>query len=102
MVTIELVYLIPLTIMMICAFAVFFNQLNVFFGFVATGISFVVSYIIAPYTDTVITPVSNSIWYGYSWGLIEILGLIDIILIFAMSIIAVNNLWLSKGKKFWG
>lgn len=102
MVTIELTYLIPLMILVIVGLAVWFDQLNLFIGFIGSAIAFVVSYYIAPYTDTIITPVSNSIWYGYSWGMVELLGLLDLILIFAMVIVAVNNLYLSKGKKFWG
>lgn len=99
---IEIMYLVPLVVLGIVAFAVYFNQLNWFTGLIGAGTGFAIAYYSADYTNLIITSVSNSIWYGYSWGWIEMLGLVHIITLFIMMAIAINNLWLSNGKKLWG
>lgn len=102
MITIDLIYAIPIIISVIAIFGMYFEKLNWFTGFIAIIGGFGIAYYIAPYTTLIMGSLSNSLWYGYSWGLFEYLGLLHLITIAIMSAIALYNLYMSNGKKLWG
>lgn len=102
MITIDLIYALPIIISVIAIFGMYFDKVNWFTGFMGILTGFGITYYISPYTDLIMTSLSNSLWYGYSWGLFEVLGLIHLATIFIMSGIALYNLYMSNGKKLWG
>jgi len=102
MITIDLIYMIPIIISVIAIFGLYFDKVNWFTGLLGIVAGFGITYYISPYSDLIMTPLSNSLWYGYSWGLFEYLGLIHLITLFVMCFMALYNLYMSNGKKLWG
>jgi len=102
MITIDLIYAIPIIVSVIAIFGLYFEKVNWFTALLGIIGGFGIAYYIAPYTSLIMTPLSNSLWYGYDWGMIEYFALAHLITLFIMSIIALYNLYMSNGKKLWG
>lgn len=102
MITIDLIYMIPIIISVIAILGLYFEKVNWFTALIGILIGFGIAFYIAPYTDLIMTPLSNSLWHGYGWGWIEYLALTHLITLFIMCGIALYNLYMSNGKKLWG
>lgn len=98
---IEILYFIPLIVLIIVAFAFWIEKIDWVIGIISIALAFIVAWLLQAYTAVVMTPLGNALWYGYSWGIVEILGLVHLILIFLCTFRAVYNLWVSKGKVIW-
>lgn len=98
---IDLLFLIPLMVLLITAVATWYQKLNLWVAFIGTLTAFGITYWLAPYQELVLNPLTSSLWYGYSWGYLEIVTAIHIITLFIMSGIAVYNLYMTGGKKIW-
>lgn len=101
MIGIDLVYLIPLAIILIVGLAVWLESLNLWVGIMGIMIAFGVSYWIAGYQALVLVPLANSVWYGFSWGLLEYLAIVHLFSLALMVVIAIYNLYMSGGRKLW-
>lgn len=102
LITIDLIYAFPIILSIIAILGMYLEKVNWFIALMGIVIGFGLTYYIAPYTAIIMGSLSNSLWYGYSWGLFEYLGLIHLITICIMSAIAIYNLYMSNGKKLWG
>lgn len=102
MYTIEIIYIVPFIFSIFALLGIYFKAINWFTAFISICASFGIGYLISPYTQLIIKPISNSLWYGYTWGLLEYIGIIHICTLFIMSFIALYNLYMSNGKKLWG
>ena len=102
MITIDLIYTIPIIISVIAILGMYFEKVNWFTAIMGIFIGFGITYYLAPYTTLIMNPLSNSLWYGYDWGLFEYLGLFHLSTLFIMCFIALYNLYMSNGKKLWG
>lgn len=102
MINIDLIYMIPIVFSVIAIIGMYAEKINWFVGLIGIIGGFGISYYIAPYTDLIMTPLSNVLWFGYNWSLFTGLAMAHLISIFVMSSIAMYNLYMSNGKKLWG
>jgi len=98
---IDMLYVIPLMVLILTGIAMYTGKLSFTWGILAIGLSIIIVYFASPYTTMMLVPLKNSIWFGYSWGYFEYMVLIDIILLFLMSIVGFYNLYITRGLKFW-
>ena len=98
---IELLYGLPIGILILTAIAMWFKVLNPIVALLSILAGIGVAWLLSPYTALIMTPLANSLWYGYSWGFLEALALMHIVTIFGMVGIAVYNLYRSGGGKSW-
>lgn len=98
---IELLYALPIGLIIACAIAIYYNRLNPMIAGIGILGGIVIAWAIAPYTALIMTPIHNAIFYGYSWTLLVYLGLLHIILIFIILGLFLRNLYISKGKRGW-
>lgn len=102
MITIDLVVLIPLIFSLLAMFGLWFEKVNWFVSLISIFGAFGIAYYVAPFSEVVFTPFKNSLWYGYDWGLYEIMVGILITIYIIMGVQALYNLYMSNGKKIWG
>lgn len=99
--SLDLIYIFPIAVLVASAIATWYGRLNIWIALLSSLTSISIVWLISDYTNLVMSPLSNAIWYGYSWGLIEILGLAHLISLFAMTILAIVNLTETKGATLW-
>lgn len=97
----DFIYLIPLSILLITILGVYYQKLNFFIALMGCGIALGITYWIVPYQELVIHSLGSTVWYGYEWGLFEIIAIMHIFTIFTMSGLAIYNLYMTGGKKIW-
>ena len=98
---IDLIFLIPLVVLIIVAMATYYNVLNMWVAFTGCIMAFAITWMLAPYQELIITPLASSLWFGHTWGLLEMIAIVHIGTIFTMVGIAVYNLYMTGGKKVW-
>lgn len=100
---IELLYAISIGIAISILIATYFGKLTIpmaILSFLTFGLG--IAWLLAPYTTLIMTPLSNSIWYGYSWGYVEIFALAHIISTFFWVLpIMFYNFYATGGKTGW-
>lgn len=102
MITIELTLMIALAFSLFAIMGMVLNKVNWFTALVSILGAFGISYYLAPFSELVYTPLKNSLWFGYNWGLTEYLSLGLMITYFGIAIQAMYNLYMTNGKKIWG
>lgn len=98
---IELVYAVLIGLLISVAVATYFRKLTLGIGLFGLLAGIGIAWFFADWMTMVMTPMSNSLWYGYDWGLLEILALVQIITMCAMVGMALYNLYKSGGKIVW-
>lgn len=98
---IEIIYAMLIGLLLAVAIASYYGKLNMGIGLIGILGGIGVAWLLADYTSLVMTPLANSLWYGYSWGLLEILALLQIITFIVMVGLALYNLYKTKGKVIW-
>ena len=98
---IELLYALPIGILVLTAFGMWYRVLNPVIALLSVLTGIAIAWLFAPYTTLIMTPLSNTVWYGYEWTLIEALALTHLATIFTMVGVAVYNLYRSGGGKLW-
>ena len=99
--SIEILYVIPLGILIAVLIASFYGKLNLPIAFIGVISGILLAWLLAPYIALVMGPLTNTIWYGYDWTLLEAIGLLHIISVFSMAGVGLYNLWRSGGVKIW-
>lgn len=99
--SIEILYAIPIGILIAVLIASFYGKLTLPIAFVGVIFGIILAWLLAPYTSLVMGPLANTIWYGYKWTILEALGLLHLISVFFMASVGVYNLWRSDGVKIW-
>lgn len=99
--TIEILYLIPISIMIAVIIATIYGKLTLPIGVLGIGIGIMMAFFLAPYTALVMQPLANTIWYGYQWTLFEVIAIFHLASIFSIVIVALYNLYRSGGIKVW-
>lgn len=98
---IELLYAIPIGLLLASAIAIYYNRLNPVIAGIGILGGIGIAWALAPYITLIMIPIHNAIFYGYSWSLLVILGILHIILIFIIVALFLKNLYISKGKRGW-
>lgn len=101
-ITIDLVILLPLIFSILALFGLVLEKVNWFIALVSIIGAFGIAYYFAPYTELMIVPLKNVLWYGYDWSLLAWLVLGNIFCYIGMGATAMYNLYMSNGKKIWG
>ena len=100
--TIDVIYWIPITLLSIAIIAALLRRaVNFWIGLMGLGLGAVLTYYASPYTQYAIIPIRNWAFYGTepTWHLaVAIYHVASLIFI---SLIAVFNLWSSKGYSLW-
>lgn len=100
---IELIYALSIGISIAILIATLYGKLTIpiaILSFLTFGLG--IAWALAPYTSLVMTPLANSIWYGYSWGWVELFALTQIITTFFWAIpIMLYNFYATGGKTGW-
>lgn len=99
--SIEILYAIPIGILIAVLIGTFYGKLTLPIGFIGVVLGLVLAWLLAPYIALVMEPLTNSIWYGYEWTLLEIFGLTHIASVFTMAGVGLYNLYRSGGVTFW-
>lgn len=60
-----------------------------------------ITWVLSPYISLILTPLWNSVWFGYTWGWLEILALAHLITTFWVSGVMLYNLYRSEGVTGW-
>jgi len=99
--TIEILYLIPISIMIAVIIATIYGKLTLPIGVIGIGIGIMMAFFLAPYTAVVMQPLANTVWFGYQWTMLEVMALLHLISVFAICFVAIYNLYRSGGIKVW-
>jgi hypothetical protein len=99
--SIEILYVIPLGIMIAVLIATLYGKLTIPIGIIGIALGIVMAWLLAPYTSLVMSPLANTLWYGYAWTLLEVFAVIHIFSVFWMAGIGVYNLYRSGGITAW-
>ena len=98
---IEISYLLLFASIFIVAILTVTRKMSLGIGLVCIGLALLISWILAPYTAIVMSPVTMAIFYGGDWTLGAILGISHLISMILLVIVAVYNLMRSGGKIIW-
>lgn len=101
MYTAEITYGLVIGFSIFVLLTAYFEKLRISFALLFILLSIGIAWLIAPFTMLIITPLSNAIWYGYSWGLFEMFALYHLITLIIMPIIATYILVKTGGKALW-
>ena len=99
--TIEISYAIAIAMIVLFGVLTYTKKMSIGVALFSAMTGLGISYYLAPYMQSVITPVGNAVIYGYSWGLTEILAAGHLISIAAMVFVAGYNLVASDGEVIW-
>lgn len=102
--TIELSYVLAFFVLILVSIAFYLDRLNWFIALVSGAMALFIGYIVSlyGYTDIIVEPLKNSLFYGFEWGYLEIFILANYIMIILMCTLALYYLWITKGRKLWG
>lgn len=98
---IEIIYAVLIGLLIAIAIATYYGKLNLGIGIIGLLAGIGIAWFFADWMMLVMTPLGNSIWYGYPWTLLSILALIQIITMCAMVGMAFYNLYKSGGRIVW-
>ena len=98
---IELSYMIMIVFLILFGILGFTRKMSAGIAMASLAGGFVISYFLAPYMAAVINPLGNAIAYGYTMGLVEWVGAINLISMGYMVTVAGYNLVSSGGKIVW-
>ena len=98
---IELSYMIIFAVMFVIAILSVTRKMSLGIGIMGLLAAFGVGWYLSPYTEIVINPITNAIFYNGDWTLAAILGLTHLITMIIVCIIASYNLLKSGGKIVW-
>jgi hypothetical protein len=98
---IELLYAIPIGILISVLIATFYGKLSMPIGFIGVMAGIGIAWLLSPYIALIMNPLTNCIWYGYEWTLLTMFGLLHIISVFVIASESLYNLYLSGGIKTW-
>lgn len=100
---IELLYAITIGIAFAVLIGTWYGKLTIPMAiiiFLTVGLG--LAWLLAPYTTLIMTPLANSIWYGYAWGWLELMALLHVITSMAWVLpIMVYNLYKTEGLTGW-
>lgn len=99
---IDLVILIPLIISIVCILAMFFDSVNWFIALMGIVIAFGTAYYSAEYSNLLIQPLANVLWYGYAWSTLAYLSAGIVIMWILIGIQSGYYLYMTNGKKVVG
>lgn len=101
MLQMEIIYIIIIAIITLFTILAYTRKMStgIALASILTGIG--ITYLFNDYMQMLIHPLSNSIFYGYTWSLFAIMVLINIILLFIAVIVRGYNLYTSGGKIGW-
>jgi len=101
MVQMEIIYITIIAIITLFTILAYTRKMSTGIALfsILTGLG--VTWLLNSYMQMLIRPLSNSIFYGYSWTLLAIMVLINIFLLSAIIIERGYNLYISEGEIGW-
>lgn len=100
-VQIEILYIIVISLITLFSILAYTKKMSTGIALFSllTGIG--ITWLLNNYISMLIHPLSNTIFYGYSWNLFTIMVLAQIVLVFIAVIVRGYNLYISGGKIGW-
>lgn len=98
---IETSYAILIGVVIILTILTVTRKMSLGIGLIGIGTGFGIAFLLAPYTEIVMSPVGNAIIYGGAWTINVILGVAHLATMIIIVIIAAYNLMASGGKIIW-
>lgn len=98
---IEISYMVLFACIIIIGILGASRKMSLGIAMIGMGLGLIVSWVLAPYMSIVIEPVGMAIFYGGTWGIMAILGLIHLATLIIMVVMAGYNLASSGGKIAW-
>lgn len=98
---VDVLYIVPLTILFLMTIAIYIDKVNIFHGLFAVGLALGISYFWSPYQEIVIDSIAGVLWYGYTPGLLFYASIIHIAAMFYAGLMAYYNWHISEGKGWW-
>lgn len=99
--TIELIYVILFSVISMIAILTITRKMSVGIGLTAIATGLIIAWIMSPYMEIVMYPVTQSLFYGATWGIPAILGVIHTASLIYIAIVGFYNLIASGGKITW-
>ena len=99
--SIELIYAIIFGVISVIGILTITRKMSIGIGLIGIGLGMAIAYILSPYMDVVMNPITQSIFYGAVWDIPAILGVLHIASLVFMVIVAMYNLMASGGKIIW-
>lgn len=98
---IELSYMIAITLILLFGILTYTKKMSVGIGLISILGGLGVSYYFAPYTELIIKPLGDSLMYGYALQMYEYVAMFHLFSVMFILVIAMYNLYKSKGKISW-
>ncbi len=100
--SIDLLYWLPLSLLAIAMLsAVFKKAVNMWIGLLGIGLGAGLAWYASPYTQYAIIPIRNYVFYGTDFTLATGVAMAHILSLIFMSLVAIFNLWSTKGYTLW-
>ena len=100
--SIDLLYWLPLSLLAIAILsAVFKKAVNMWIGLMGIGLGAGLAWYASPYTQYAIIPIRNYVFYGTDFTLATGVAISHILSLIFMSLVAIFNLWSTKGYSLW-
>jgi len=98
---IELIYVILFSIITVIGILGATKKMSMGIALIGIGLGLTIAYIFAPYMEIVMSPLTQAIWYGATWGLGAFLAVGHIASLIFLVVVAAYNLMSSGGKIVW-
>lgn len=99
---IDLLYWIPLSLLAIAILsAIMKRAVNIWIGLMGIALGALITWYASPYTQYAIMPIRNYLFYGASFTWETGVAMAHVISLVFMSLVAIFNLWSSKGYSLW-
>lgn len=101
MLQMEIIYIIIIAIITLFTILAYTRKMSTGIALISILTGLGITYLFNDYMQVLIHPLSNTIFYGYSWTLFVLMVLVNIILLFIAIIVRGYNLYTTGGKIGW-